>query len=453
MAARRAVLLSGSLGLGHEMLVRSCSSVLRDAGWEVQSLDCMKLLGRRGGSIGQRIFTRVVRAAPSVYDGLHFAHLRTGSPLAQRIGHSATRRLVPALRRIFAEEPPDLILSVFATGAAAAATLQRETGLRARTVVLCTDVTLHRLWVEEGTDLFLGTSSAAATSVHRYLPRARVAVVPTPVRPAFYDAPPKLRARATLGIPADATCALVIDSGWGFGPLEGSVTTMARAGIHVLAVAGRQRAIERRFRDLATTEPRIHPFGFVEDVPRLMAAADVVISMPGATTCAEARVVGRPLVLIDTMPGHGRENLLHELEVGAAVAAGPTPEHVVASVQALLERQAADREGSRPRVPRWEPSFAAALGEIGIEIADGDGAGAASVDDAARRQPAPAAGDDRTNGLAARRGRRPMPAASAARQEGGARSATRRRVPAGGRGDGTGTRASATRTAERLTSD
>ena len=50
-----------------------------------------------------------------------------------------------------------------------------------------TDSYAHRLWVHEGTDLFLVTSHLAACSVRRYRPRARVEVVSAPARPEFYD--------------------------------------------------------------------------------------------------------------------------------------------------------------------------------------------------------------------------------------------------------------------------
>jgi processive 1,2-diacylglycerol beta-glucosyltransferase len=368
VASRRAVLLSGSLGLGHEMLVRSCASVLEDSGWEVTSLDCMRLLGRTFGSFGQGLFTRVVSAAPGLYDGFHFAHLRPGSPLACRMGESASARLVPALREAFSDQPPQLVLSVFATGASAAAALRRETAVDARTVVLCTDVTLHRLWVADGTDLFLATSPAAAASVLRYLPRARVSVIPAPVRPAFYDAPSQQKARAELGLPLEGPCVLVLDSVWDVGALEERVGALARAGIDVLAVAGRQRAVEERFRAIARRDPRVHPFGFVEDVPRLMAAADVVMAMPGATTCSEARVVGRPLMLLDAMPGHGRENLVHELELGNALVAGSRPADVVASVETLLERTARNGVRRGRPVARWEPPFVSALRSVGLDV-------------------------------------------------------------------------------------
>ena len=362
---KNAVLLGGPLGLGHEMMARSFAGLLDGSGWRTRRLDSMSLLGPWSGGAGARLFNRLV-SIPGLYDALHFAHLRTGSRLADRMDRASRARLVPALRAELERHPADLVVSVFATGASAAATLRAEIPYL-RTVVLCTDVAVHRIWAAAGTDLFLVTSAAAEESVRRYLPRAPVAVVPPPVRSAFYAAPPRATARTALGVPPGQFCVLVIDSGWGFGPLVDSVSALADAGVHVLAVAGRDRGVERRLRELAAQSPRITPFGFTDRVPELMSAADVVMALPGANTCAEARVVGRDLLLLDVMPGHGRDNLLHELEQGRAHVCVPTSRGVTASVLALREQAIGPPLPARP-VPRWEPAYAAALNRIGLDL-------------------------------------------------------------------------------------
>ena len=372
--AHEAMLLAGSLGLGHEMMARSAAGLLERSGWHSRVLDSMSLLGRGSGSAGQRLFGRLVASTPGLYDGLHFAHLRTGSRLAIRMAEAAGSRLVPALRTELARAPADLVLSVFATGAMAAARLKAEAPDR-RTVVLCTDVAVHRLWVWEGTDLFLVTSAAAAAAVRRFLPRAAVSVMPPPVQDAFYAAPSQEEARARLGVPDDEPCVLLIDSGWGFGPLVDSVAALAAAGVHVLAVAGRHVAVARALAALGAERPRVHPFGFTDRVPELMAAADLVVTLPGATTCSEARVIGRPLLLLDCMPGHGRDNLQHELETGNAQVCGTSAAGVTASALAMLDGVARPAPSAIP-VPRWEPAFTAALGRIGVDLRDaGEGPG------------------------------------------------------------------------------
>ena len=362
---KQAVILSGSLGLGHDVISEVVAESLTHLGWESRTLDCMGLLGRRAGRAGDWVFRRLT-AMPGVYDGLHFAHFRPGTRLAAAMDRAATSRLVPALDAELRRRPADLVIAVFATGASAAARLSGGAP-GPRTAVLCTDAVPHSLWVREGIDLFLVTSPAAAASVRRYVPHARACVVPPPVRPAFYRPLSQAVARRSLGVPADARCALLMGGGWGLGPLEAAAGALAAAGVHVLAVAGRNRRLAGRLEALASGAPRVHAFGFTERIVELMIACDVVVTLPGATTCGEARAVGRRLVLLDAMPGHGRENLQHELELGGADACNARPKDLTASVLAALDR--ARRPGPDGRRPagEWDRAFAAALASIDVE--------------------------------------------------------------------------------------
>jgi len=54
-----AVLLTGPLGLGHEMMARSCADVLERSGWRTRRLDSMSLLGPWSGGAGARLFNRL----------------------------------------------------------------------------------------------------------------------------------------------------------------------------------------------------------------------------------------------------------------------------------------------------------------------------------------------------------------------------------------------------------
>ena len=121
---KRAVILSGSLGLGHDVVSEVVSASLAGLGWESRTLDCMRLLGPHAGRAGDWVFRRLM-AMPGVFDGLHFAHLRAGSRVATAMDRAATPRLVSALRGELHREPADLVISVFAAGVPAAAELGR----------------------------------------------------------------------------------------------------------------------------------------------------------------------------------------------------------------------------------------------------------------------------------------------------------------------------------------
>jgi processive 1,2-diacylglycerol beta-glucosyltransferase len=362
---RKALLLTGSFGLGHEMLTRACGELLMQSDWHVRTLDSVKLLGPRRGPLAEKAFARLVKV-PGLYDGLHFAHLRTGSKLAELMDRASRASLEPALRKELDREPADLIWSVFSTGASAAAKVSFADPFR-RSVVLCTDVAVHRLWVSPGTDLFMVTSPAAAESVRRYSPHAQVAIIHPPVRDEFYAAPSQMAARSALGIPEDTPCVLMIDSGWGFAPFAESAAMLARAGVYVICVAGRNDELARHLRMMAAEISGIIPFGFTSEVPALMAAADLIITLPGATTCSEARVIGRPLLLLDVMPGHGRDNLFHELEQGDAHVCCSTATGIAKSARAVLD-SLTHPLGANASPTRWQPGVVEALQHIGIDL-------------------------------------------------------------------------------------
>lgn len=359
---RRAVILSGALGSGHQMVSRVVAEYLEARGWRVTTLDCMALLGSGGAKAGDRIFRRIT-TMPGLYDALHFSQFRQGTRLVQAMDHEATRRLVPAVKSEIGEEPVDLLLATFATGASVAAKLRSQLPPH-KTMVLCTDVDLYWLWVWNEVDLYLVTSQASAGTVRRYVPRANIQIVPPPVRPAFYEAPDQAAARKELGIPEDEPCVLLMGGGWGYGPVDKIAEALGAMGTHVLAVAGHNTGLERRLRRLR--QPSVHPFGFTEDVPLLMAATDVVITTPGATTCSEARVVGRHLVILDVFPGHGRQNLQQELERGAADACGPEVEEVRALVAAVLEEVRRPLASVVRPTEEWPSAFGRALASLGL---------------------------------------------------------------------------------------
>ncbi len=234
-----------------------------------------------------------------------------------------------------------------------------------RHVVFCTDATPHRLWVHPHVDLYLVTSQAAERAVRRFAPEARVLVVEAPVRTAFYHPPSQLTARTNLDVPVRERCVLLTTGAWGLGPVAQAAEALGDAGVHVLAVAGRNAKLEHRLNAVAKRQPLVHPFGFTSKIPELMAASDLVITSSG-DTCTEARVIGRPLLLLDVVQGHGRDNLQHELELGdAAVASGRAADVVRAALTEL------DHAKPPPTTPTrsaqaWRSALRAALETIGL---------------------------------------------------------------------------------------
>lgn len=377
------LLVSGGLGIGHEVTARTCAASLGARGWSTRTVDAMRLLGRSGGAAGEAVF-RYALAVPGLYDAFHFAALRPGNRLARWVDAAARRRLAPPLRACLDERPADLTISVFSTGAAAISALAGDYP-DMRHVVFCTDVTPHRLWVQPNVDMYLVTSRVAECAVRRFSPRATVVVMPPAVRPAFHAPPTRQQARARLDVPEQARCVLLMSGGWGLGPVAEAAAGLADAGLYVLAVAGRNEKLAAALRTVQERRHRVRAFGFTDRIPELMAAADLVITSSG-DTCTEARTVGKPLLLLDVVPGHGRDNLQHELELGNANVTSPEREAVVANTLAMFDGYGGagvgitsdvgveatsvngDAAGCSAGASRWEAAFWSAL--AAVDIAD-----------------------------------------------------------------------------------
>jgi processive 1,2-diacylglycerol beta-glucosyltransferase len=361
-SGQRALLLSGSIGKGHDMIADACSAALEADGWSTRTLDLMRLLGRGGGSIGTAVF-RSMLAVPGVFDAFHFSALRTGGKVATLTDAAARRQIEPRLRALLDANPVDLALSVFATGASAVSHLAPSYPSMSH-VVFCTDATPHRLWVHPNVDLYLVTSDVAERAVRRFEPDARVLAVPPPLRAAFYDPPTRERARTRLGIPEHERCVLLMSGAWGIGPVAEAAEALGNACVHVLAVAGQNEGLEHKLQAASRRQPRVRPIGYTDRVPELMAASDLVITSSG-DTCTEARTVGRPLLLLDVIQGHGRENLQHELELGDAAVTSGRPADVVRSALAALDALKPPAASPTRSYAQWQQAFATALDSIG----------------------------------------------------------------------------------------
>ncbi len=79
---------------------------------------------------------------------------------------------------------------------------------------------------------------------------------------------------------------------------------------------------------------------FTDDMPSLMARADLVVCRAGVGTIAEATAVGLPMVLVPGTfgGGHQEENATAMVEAGAAVRIGDaqlTGESLMAAIEGL----------------------------------------------------------------------------------------------------------------------
>jgi UDP-N-acetylglucosamine--N-acetylmuramyl-(pentapeptide) pyrophosphoryl-undecaprenol N-acetylglucosamine transferase len=262
----------------------------------LQELTTAQLLyiGVRG-----RVDEAIVPAHGVAFRAITAGPLRVSSPIAF-VGNGLKLLLgVSQSAWILFRFRPD---AVFATGGYASAPVGIAARLlRKPLIVFLPDVTpgwavrvLSRLATRVAT-----TSEQALT----HLPREKTRVAGYPVRRAFTSVT-RLEGRQRLGLPDEAHVILVTGASLGARAINRAVVAalpqlLERAYVvHVTGGADREWAHGERAKLPDEQRQRYTVYGYLDDMPAAMAAADLVVSRAGASTLGELPAAGAPAILI-----------------------------------------------------------------------------------------------------------------------------------------------------------
>jgi UDP-N-acetylglucosamine:LPS N-acetylglucosamine transferase len=330
---RRVLVVSAGMGAGHHAVADEAVRRLRARGHVAERVDVLDL-GRPGQ--GQRVrgtYAFLLHRLPWVYDAAMRFWARWPRPLERLTAHGAAaveRDLLDLVDRW----QPDVVVSVFNLASQALGRLRAAGRLRTPVVTYVIDPGAHPYWVHPSVDLHLAGLASTARGLEAW-GASRTAVVRPLVADRFgTGAPPREEARRTLGVARDDVVALVSAGSWAVGDIERTADLLARTdGVVPLTLCGRDDALRER---LAARGAGI-PLGWTDDLPRLMAAADVLVDNAGGVTSWEAQAAGLPVILYRPLPGHGRFNA-RALESAGRAAYARSERNLIALISGLRRR-------------------------------------------------------------------------------------------------------------------
>jgi UDP-N-acetylglucosamine--N-acetylmuramyl-(pentapeptide) pyrophosphoryl-undecaprenol N-acetylglucosamine transferase len=198
---------------------------------------------------------------------------------------------------------------------------------------------LHEKDVRPGlaTRLFAGSAACVCTTLpgtEKQLKTRRIVQTGVPLREGFAPRTPAVPPRVLLVTGGSQGARNLNNAVWG--ALDDLCQRFEEV-IHVAGRQGEQGVVEHRrdgYRGLA----------FADDMPALMARADLVVSRAGVGTIAEVTAVGLPMVLVPGTfgGGHQEANASAMVQAGAAVRIGDaelTPRRLVEVIDALQPDQ------------------------------------------------------------------------------------------------------------------
>jgi processive 1,2-diacylglycerol beta-glucosyltransferase len=187
-------------------------------------------------------------------------------------------------------------------------------------VSIVTDFEAHALWMDPGVDLYcVAAEETKARLVSRGASAENVVATGIPISAKFSSKPAGRVVRKTLGLRDDLPVLLVLSGGFGMGPVA-EILDKAPGDFQTLVVCGRNEELRREL----AGQDRKHPtrvLGFASNMHELMAVADLIITKPGGLTSSEVLAMGKPLLIIDPIPGQEAANSDFLLERGAAAKA------------------------------------------------------------------------------------------------------------------------------------
>ncbi len=275
--------------------------------------------------------------------------------LASRVAYAFNRA---NLMRMVREHPSDLVVSVHSVVLRPSVSAYQTLPQRPPIVTVVTDlITTPFFWYDPRVELTLvPTQTAFQRGLIAGIAPEKMRVVGLPVHPSFMRGlGDKAEARRALGWDADKPAVLIVGGSEGMGPLYEVARALdaLKLDAQLAIVAGKNQALEKRLRAASWHQPT-HLYPYIDYMPKLMAASDILVTKAGPSSICEACIAGLPMVLYDRIPGQEEGNVAFVVQNDIGVYA-PRPDEAAQAVAAWLRE---GRAGLAARSAR-----AQALGE------------------------------------------------------------------------------------------
>ncbi|WP_327121855.1 galactosyldiacylglycerol synthase [Streptomyces sp. NBC_01341] len=324
----RFLLVSASMGAGHDAVAHELAGRLRAAGHRTAHVDFLDMLPAGAGRGLRAAYRATVRRCPWAYQAVYSAFFRDrGAPGGRRGWAPDTGPFAAALESrlldVVDRWRPDALVPTFHQAAQVTGRLRAAHGTDCPpSAVVVTDFAVHRQWLHPGNDLHLCLTDAAAARVRASI--GRPAEVCGPVVPAAFttaartrpgEHPPSRWAREVARQGRGRPVVLVSAGAWGVGQgLTATARLLAGADHLPVLLCGRDEGLRVRAAGL----PGVLALGWVDDLPDLMAVSSALVDNAAGQTAVQALAAGVPVVGYRPIPGHGAEG------VGEMAAAGIT---------------------------------------------------------------------------------------------------------------------------------
>ncbi len=316
------LILSIAAGGGHMRAAQAVRDYMakhnRDIGVEI--VDWFKYINPVVDKVVIGSYMGTLKASPALYGKLYDMAEKEES--LSDISLTINRLLALRMESLITNKKPGIVLCTHPFPLEVVCYLKKKRRLDFRIISLLTDFSPHSFWLREGVDYYVVPNEDLIYEMKwKGVPEERVLPFGIPIDERFTSDYDKGSARKDLGL-KNKTTLLLMGGSLGMGKLKEVFTGLFRSSldIQLIAVCGNNKKLKVSLEAVASSSPgRAVVFGYTDEVPRLMAASDLLVTKPGGLTVSEAMTMGLPIAIISPIPGQERQNARYLINSGMAV--------------------------------------------------------------------------------------------------------------------------------------
>lgn len=326
---KRILILTADTGFGHRSASNAISEALNEKYGDRVKVEIVNPLNEPTTSAflhdTQTDYDKWVRDVPELY----------------QLGYQVSDKQIPnffveqyfsvvlneTMKTIFHRCKPDVVVSTYPAYQSPVSSIFVAKKRPVPFYTVITDLaTVHRLWFHHKvTGCLVPNNLVAELALDSGLPPEKIQITGIPVSPSISkETRTKNTIRQELGWKLDIPTILVVGSKRVEGLIDAlDVINHFGGELQVVAVAGRDEEMFREIKELDWHIPA-YIYDFVENMPAMMKAADLIICKAGGLIVTESLASSLPMILIDVIPGQETGNAEYVTTNGAAdMAASP----------------------------------------------------------------------------------------------------------------------------------
>lgn len=323
----RALILSISTGQGHHATGQAVSECFESLGVTCETLDAYEYVEPLLKGLVSRGYLISTKYIPKLASKAYDLVVKKNKPVPDySVGKLTNTFMAKELLGYLQEYRPDVVVCTHVLSSTMMSVLKERgewTGVVAGVV---TDFTLHPLWEEAGfIDYFVTPSELLEYQMgHKGLNISKMLPFGIPIKPEFSHRIDRAAARKELGLSESKPTILLMSGSMGYGKIDKSLMKIDELSMdfQILVVCGNNKKMYKKINKMqGNMKKDIRVYGYVDNVYRMMDAADCIITKPGGITSSEALAKGLPMIMVNPIPGHEQRNAEFMLNNGLALYA------------------------------------------------------------------------------------------------------------------------------------